>query len=78
MQVRRSLFFKCLPSKTLDFKHNQFFDGKHSKEQVIVTVCLNMNGTEILRLLIIEKSKNPKCFKEIKSLKTKYDFKKKA
>lgn len=40
-------------------------------------VCSNMIGTEKATFLIIEKIKNPRCFKGIKSLKTNYDFNKK-
>jgi hypothetical protein len=37
-----------------------------------------MTGTAKQIILIIGKSKNPRCFKGIKSLETKYDFNKKA
>lgn len=36
------LFFKCLPNKTLTFKNDKCFGGKHSKERVTVVVCANM------------------------------------
>jgi len=39
-------FFKCLPNKTLTFKNDKCFGGKHSKEQVTLIVCSNMIGTK--------------------------------
>jgi len=38
----------------------------------------NMDGTEKLKLFIIGKPKNPRCFKSIKSLPTTYENKKKS
>lgn len=29
------LFFKCLPNKTLTFKHDKYFGGKHSKSDLL-------------------------------------------
>jgi len=52
--------------------------GKYSKQQFILMVFSLMTGTKKQKLLIIGKSKNPKCFKGIISLETNYDFNKKA
>lgn len=71
-------FFKCLPDKTLAFKGDKCFGGKHSKERATVTVGANMTGTEKLPLLVIGKSKNPRCFKRVKSLEVEYKCNKKA
>lgn len=60
------LFFKCTPDKTLVFKVNCCSGGKNSKERVTMLVGANMNGTEKLPLLMIGKSKNPRCFKSVK------------
>uniref|UniRef100_A0A2S2PVB6 Tigger transposable element-derived protein 6 n=1 Tax=Sipha flava TaxID=143950 RepID=A0A2S2PVB6_9HEMI len=38
--------FKCLPNKTLTFKNDKCFGGKHNKERVTLMVCSNMTGTE--------------------------------
>ena len=37
--------------------------GKSSKERISVLVCVNMTGTNKKDLLVIGKSKNPRCFK---------------
>ncbi|XP_050334999.1 tigger transposable element-derived protein 6-like [Bactrocera neohumeralis] len=72
------LFFKCLPNKTLTFKNEQCFEGKQSKEKITVMVGSNMTGSEKLKLLVIGKAKNPRCFKGVKSLDVDYEFNKKA
>lgn len=72
------LFFKCLPDKTLTFKNEKCFGGKHSKERITVMVGANMDGSEKLKLLVIGKSKTPRCFRGIKSLEVDYDFNKKS
>lgn len=41
-------------------------------------VCSNMTGTEKLRLLVIGKSKNPRCFKGLKYLEVDYESNKKS
>lgn len=72
------IFFKCLPNKTLAFKGQKCFGGKNSKERITVMVASNMSGSEKLKLLVIGKSKNPRCFKGIKSLDVDYEHNKKA
>lgn len=41
-------------------------------------VASNMSGSEKLKLLVIGKSKNPRCFEGIKSLDVDYEHNKKA
>lgn len=72
------VFFKCLPNKTLAFKNEKCFGGKSSKERITVMVGCNMTGSEKLKLLVIGKSKNPRCFKGIKSLDVDYEHNRKA
>lgn len=72
------LFFKCLPNKTLTFKTEKCFGGKQSKERITVLVASNMTGLEKLKLLVIGKAKNPRCFKGIRSLDVDYQSNKKA
>lgn len=72
------LFFKCLPNKTMAFKNEKCFGGKNSKERITVMVACNMTGSEKVKLLIIGKAKNPRCFKGIKSLDVDYEFNTKA
>lgn len=74
------LFFKCTPDRTLTFKGDTRHGGKKSKERVTVMVGANMTGTEKLKLLVIGKSKQPRCFKKknVQSLPVTYAYNKKA
>lgn len=72
------LFFKLTPDKTLKFKGEKCVGGKLSKERITVLVAANMNGTEKRKLLVIGKSKNPRCFKNIKQLPVTYKANKTA
>ena len=56
------LFWKLLPNKTLEFKTQKCSGGKRAKERITVLVGANGNG-ERLPLLIIGKSKTPRCFR---------------
>ena len=72
------LFFRLLPDKTLAFKNKSCHGGKQSKERITVMVGANSDGSEKLPLLVIGKSKNPRCFKNVKSLPVDYTNSKKA
>ncbi|XP_067120113.1 jerky protein homolog-like [Centruroides vittatus] len=63
------LYWKKMPSKTLVSKYEMSAPGfKASKSRITVMVCGNVTGTHRLPLLIVGKSKNPRCFKGIKKL----------
>jgi hypothetical protein len=66
----RGLFFKMTPNKTLKFKGEKCCGGKMSKDRITVLVVANMTGTVKKKLLVIGKSKNPRCFKNVKRLIT--------
>lgn len=51
---------------------------KSSKERITVMLGSNTTGSEKLKLLVIGKSKNPRCFKGIKSLDVVYENNKKV
>ena len=51
---------------------------KVSKERVTIMTCANAAGTHKLPLLLIGKSKKPRCFKNIKSLPVTYTAQKNA
>lgn len=67
-----ALFFKCLPDKTFTFKGEKCHGGKQSKERLTILQCVNMTGTDKLPLLMIGKSKRPRCFKGVKTLPVDY------
>ncbi|XP_065282735.2 tigger transposable element-derived protein 4-like [Dermacentor albipictus] len=71
------LFYKMLPERTLAFAGDPCHGGKHSKERLTVLVGSNMSGSEKLPLLVIGKSKNPRCFKGA-TLPVLYEANKKA
>ncbi|KAL7076033.1 hypothetical protein ACQ4LE_004546 [Meloidogyne hapla] len=56
------LFFRMLPNNTLEFRNEKCYAGENSKERITILFGANMNGKEKLPLLIIGKSKNPRCF----------------
>ncbi|XP_062597709.1 tigger transposable element-derived protein 6-like [Saccostrea cucullata] len=73
------MFFRLLPDKTLEFKDIlDSHGGKKNKERLTAMVCANMEGTDRLPLLVIGKSANPRCFKNVRSLPVEYNTNKKA
>lgn len=72
------LYWKCLPSRTLAMKKEIQAPGrKASKERVTVLMCSNATGEHKLKLLVIGKSKTPRCFKN-KSMPLHYCHQKSA
>ncbi|XP_023218683.1 tigger transposable element-derived protein 4-like [Centruroides sculpturatus] len=64
------LYFRAMPNSNFMFKHGA--KGFNSfKERVTVLCCANMSG-EKERLLVIGKTKNPRCFKGVKHLPVDY------
>lgn len=55
-----------LPNRTLKFEGEKCPGGKMSKERLTVLVSASMTGKK-MKLIIIGKSRNPRCFKNIKS-----------
>jgi hypothetical protein len=49
-----------------------------AKCQTTVLVCANLDGSEKRKLLVMGKSKHPRCFKNIKHLPVKYTHNRKA
>lgn len=60
------------PDKTLKFKGEKCSGGKMSKSRITVMVAANMTGSCKEKLLVIGKSKKPRCFKNIRSLPVSY------
>lgn len=65
------LFFQALPNKTLELKGEKCTGGKHSKVRLTGMSAASAAG-EKLPLLVIGKAKNPRCFKNVKSLPCMY------
>lgn len=66
------------PDKTLRFKGEKCSGGKLSKVRITVLVTANMTGSVKKKLLVIGKSKNPRCFKGVSSLPVNYEYNTKA
>ncbi|XP_064461630.1 tigger transposable element-derived protein 4-like [Ornithodoros turicata] len=73
-----ALYYQLLPQKTLTFSGDACTGGKHSKIRVTVLVGANMTGTDKLKLLVIGKSKSPRCFKNVRTLPATYAANSKA
>jgi hypothetical protein len=73
------LFHNMLPDKTYTFKGAYLCKGiKVNKERITILVCVNLDGTQELALLVIGKSKQPLCFRNSKLLPCTYHHKKTA
>ncbi|GFY74837.1 otoferlin [Trichonephila inaurata madagascariensis] len=65
--------WKALPKKSIASKRESTAPGfKVSKESVTAMVCANASRTHTLPLLVIDKSKKPRCFKNVSCLPTLY------
>ncbi|XP_064461904.1 tigger transposable element-derived protein 4-like [Ornithodoros turicata] len=73
-----ALYYQLIPQKTLTFSGDACTGGKHSKVRVTVLVGANMTGSDKLKLLVIGKSKSPRCFKNVRTLPATYAANSKA
>lgn len=73
------LNWKSLPRKSLASRQESAARGfKVSKERVTAMTCANAAGTHRLPLLLIGKSKKPRCFKNVTNLPVTYKAQKSA
>lgn len=72
------LFFNMMPNQTLKFKGEKCSGGKMNKTRITVLVTANMTGSAKEKLLVIGRSKNPHCFKSVRSLPVLYESNTKA
>lgn len=67
------LNWKALPTRSLVAKREMTAPGyKSNKQRVTIMTCANSTGSHRLPLLMIGKSKNPRCFKNLKKLPLNY------
>jgi len=66
------LFYNALPNKTLAVKGDSCNDGKRSKERLTVLFGTNADGSDEVRLLVIGKSKSPRCFWNVRTFPADY------
>ena len=72
-----SIFFQALPDRTLDLKGEKCTGGKHRKVRFTRMSAASATGEKLL-LLVIGKSKNLRCFKNVKSVPYMYKAQKKS
>ena len=63
--MKLSMFYKLLPDNTYTINNEDCHGGKLSKERVTILLGANLTGNDKLKLLVIGKSKNPRCFNGI-------------
>lgn len=61
-----ALFYKLLPNKTMSRKGESCKGGKLAKDRITVLLTSNAAGSEKIKPLVIGKSQNPRCFKNVK------------
>ena len=71
------LFYQCLPDKTYHLKGEKCFREKNSKVRLTGMAAASVTG-ENLPMFVIWKSKNPRCFKNVKHLPCEYKSQKKS
>ncbi|KGL72927.1 Tigger transposable element-derived protein 4, partial [Tinamus guttatus] len=67
------LLYQMLPHSTFSFRGEACSVGELSRERVTVVVGTNADGSEKLPLLVIGKSRSPRCFRGAKSLPVDYE-----
>ena len=72
------LFYNLSPDKTYAYKGENCHGGKKNKERLTVLLGANMDGSEKLPILVVGKSKKPRCFQNVKSLPCDYENNKTA
>ncbi|UYV78033.1 hypothetical protein LAZ67_15003276 [Cordylochernes scorpioides] len=68
------VFYNLLPDRALDFKGTKCHGTLKSKERLMVVLCSNATGSEISKLWIIGKYKNPRCLNIINRLILPFDY----
>lgn len=67
-----ALYFRALPETTYVLKTEKVAGCKIAKERITVLCCASMGGAKKETLLVIGKSKNPRCFKNVRALPVEY------
>ena len=66
------LLWRAMPNGYHVFKANELSGSKISKERLTILLCTSMNG-EKQPVLVIGKSKIPRCFQGVKQLPVNYE-----
>jgi len=71
------LYFRALPEHTYVLQNDKAKGTKSCKERITILCCASMTG-EKKKLLVVGKSKQPRCFKGVKALPVDYTANKNA
>ncbi|XP_041357847.1 tigger transposable element-derived protein 6-like [Gigantopelta aegis] len=66
------IYFRAIPDGTLIYKSEKLSGGKKQKERITALVACNMSGTDKRHLMVIGKSKNPRCFRGVTDIPVDY------
>ena len=66
------LYYRASPDGTYAKKSEKVHGGKKSKERITVLLCCNFEGSHKLPPLVIDKSKKPRCFSNVKEVPLPY------
>ena len=72
------IYYQALPDGTLTLATERLSGSKKAKDRITALVAVNMDGSDQRPLLIIRKSKNPRCFRGVQQLPTSYTNNKSA
>ena len=67
------IYYRALPDGTLAFATVKLSGSKKAKDRITALVAINMDCSDKRPLLIIGKSKNPRCFRGVQQLPTSYN-----
>lgn len=59
------LYYRATPDGSLYFKKDIPSGSKKSIDRITVLCCVNMTGSDKIKLLVVGKSLNPRCFKNL-------------
>ncbi|KAL4149571.1 hypothetical protein QTP88_003497 [Uroleucon formosanum] len=76
-RVQTGLYFRALPEHTYVLQNDKAKGTKFCKERITILYCASMTG-EKKKLLVVGKSKQPRCFKGVKALPVDYTANKNA
>ncbi|XP_060872747.1 tigger transposable element-derived protein 6-like [Metopolophium dirhodum] len=59
------LYYRATPDGSLCFKHESIAGSKKAMDRITILCCVNASGTDKKKLLVIGKSKKPRCFQKM-------------
>jgi hypothetical protein len=59
------LYYRATPDGSLVFRETVIKGSKKALARITLLVCCNMDGSDRLKLLVVGKSKQPRCFKGV-------------